>query len=569
MGARMRLKLVGSGGPGPDLTPPSLPLEPCSPAELRALVLGGENDSDACEGVLAQAARSQAAIDVAMGEGLRALLLGDRLLALGFSSLRDYAREVLDLGERSAQALVQLARALPARPLLARALRAGEVRIRAAQTILPVARGEAEARWVERARHETVRALEVAVREERAAGEAEGEGEGDDTWTRFRVRLSPEDRAVVDEALAVAGKILPGSSREERLEVMAQEYVGEHPVEAGEDVPGSAFRPDGDPARRARLEQQLEEETERWSYLSRPQDVPAPETGLDPFSTEVEIDARLRELAALRRGWDEVVGVCAHLVRRSGLWRIAGYASFEHYAKERLGLSARTVEQRAALERRLWQVPALRAARDAGLSYERLRLLARLTDREIAAWVPRAATLTVVELRWALAEHQDTQMRAARVLRARVPERVASLLRAAFRAVRVVEGRLLDDGSCLVRVARHFLATWKPHVKRARTVSQKVRERDLGRCRVPGCSRRADDGHHIILSSRGGSDDPTNRISLCRCHHLRGVHGGYIRVRGCAPDGLVWEVGPRHAPVDLRSRCLSGLRGAGPAAQAA
>jgi hypothetical protein len=26
-------------------------------------------------------------------------------------------------------------------------------------------------------------------------------------------------------------------------------------------------------------------------------------------------------------------------------------------------------------------------------------------------------------------------------------------------------------------------------------------------------------------------------------------------VRGRAPGGLVWEVGARHAPVDLRSRC--------------
>ena len=134
-------------------------------------------------------------------------------------------------------------------------------------------------------------------------------------------------------------------------------------------------------------------------------------------------------------------------------------------------------------------------------------------------------------------------MRAARVLRARVPVRIALLLQAAFRAVRAAEGRLLDDGRCLVRVARHFVETWKPHVKKARTLSQKVRERDLGRCQVPGCSRRAVHAHHVEPRSHGGADAAENLVALCACHHLRGIHGGYIRVRGRAPDALVWEVG--------------------------
>jgi hypothetical protein len=538
----------------PELAPPRPSLEPCTPAELRALVHAGETDSDACERLLAQVARAHGAVDLALGEGLAALTLGDRLIALGFSSVRDYAREALGLAERTAQAMVRLARELRSRPLLRAATLAGEVRPRHALTVLPVAVGEAEARWVERARRETVRALEAAVREER------GDAEPEEGWERLRVRLAPEDRATVDEALAVAGKVLPGSSRAQRLEAMAQEYLAEHALEAGDDGAGGAggaFRPD--PGRRARLDEQvakrLEEESERWSYLSRPREVPAPEVEPDELATAEEIDARLRELAARRDAWDHLLGYCAYAVRRSGLWRLAGFASFAHYCAERLGLGARTVEQRAALERRIWQLPALREARDGGLSYEKVRLLSRLPDREVRAWVPRARALTCVELRAALADRDDAQMRAARILRAPLPAGVAQLLRAAFRAVRAVEGRLLDDGRCLVRVARHFLETWRPHVKRARTPSQRVRERDLGRCRVPGCSRRAVHAHHVRPRSRGGSDEPWNLVALCACHHLRGIHGGYIRVRGCAPDGLVWEVGPRHAPLDLRTRC--------------
>jgi hypothetical protein len=543
--------------------PTRLSLPQCSPAELRALVLGGENDSDACERVLAQVARAQGAVELAIGDGLSALTAGDRLIGLGFSSLKDYAREVLGIGERKAQALAQLSRELERRPQLRAAVVAGAVRIRHAQTVLPVAIGEAEASWVDRARTETVRALEAAVRDARG-----GEAEPEEEWTRFQARLSDGDRAVVDEALELAGQMFPGSSRAERLEAMAQEYLGEHPLEAGDDGAGGAggaFTLER--ARRAHAaaqEERAERESEGWSYLDAPCAVAAPMGGFDAYSTAEELDASLRELAARRDAWDDLLGALAYLVRRTGLWRTAGFASFAQYCRERLGLGARTVEQRAALERRLRGSPALRAARDGGLSYEKVRLLSRLPGHEVEGWVPRARALTCVELREALSDRDEAQLRAARALRARLPCRVAELLQAAFRAVRAEAGRLLDDGRCLVRVARHFADTWRAHVKKARTVSQKVRRRDGCRCQVPGCSRRAVHAHHIVPRSRGGSDDDRNLVALCAFHHLHGVHQGYLRVSGSAPDGLTWVIGRRPAPVDLR-RWL-GLECAPPAA---
>ena len=191
-------------------------------------------------------------------------------------------------------------------------------------------------------------------------------------------------------------------------------------------------------------------------------------------------------------------------------------------------------------------MPELRAARDAGLSYEKLRLLSRLPPAALGAWIPKAHALTCIALRDALDARDDTQMRAARVLRARVPDRVAELLASAFRAVREACGCVLPDGKCLVRVAQHFVETWRAHVKPPRTPSQKVRARDHGRCQVPGCSRRAAlHAHHIHSRAQGGSDDPANQVALCPCHHLRGIHGGYLRVRGHAPGGLVWEVAGR------------------------
>jgi hypothetical protein len=381
--------------------------------------------------------------------------------------------------------------------------------------------------------------------------------EPEEEWTRFQARLSDENRAVVDEALEIARHVLPAPTRAERLEAMAQEYLGEHPLEAGDDGAGDAGRAFTlEQARRAHAaaqEERAERESEAWVYLDAPCDIPAPETGFDASSTAWEIDAALRALAAERNAWDDRLGALAYMVKRTGLWRTAGFDSFSQYSRERLGLAPRTVEQRAALEQRLWASPALRAARDdAGLSYEKLRILSGLPEHEIEGWVPRARALTCVELRAALSDEEDAQLRAARKLRARLPSRVAELLQAAFRAVRAVEGSLLDDGKCLVRVARHFADTWRAHVKKARTVSQKVRERDRGRCQVPGCSRRAQHGHHVEYKSHGGGDEPANRDSLCAFHHLVGIHQGYLRVSGTAPDRLTWEIGPRHAPIDLR-----------------
>jgi hypothetical protein len=520
------------------LPPAPPPPEPCTPAELRALVLGGENESDLCEKVLAQVARIEAALDLEVGDGLAAMTEGTRLIRRGFSNLGDYARAVLDIRPRTAQAMARLSRELRARPILRAAVRAGEVRIRSAQTVLPVALGDAEAPWTERARTETVRALEEAVRAARAS-----EDEADE-WTRLRVRLSPEDRATVDEALAIAGRLLPGSRRPERLEAMAQEYLAAHAVEAGDDgAAGGSFRAESD--RLERRKAALEEETDRWSFLPPAPAVPAGSGGFEHMDSAEEIDAALRALAAKRRSWDAILGFCAHMVRRTGLWRLAAFASFEHYCEERLGLSARTVEQRAALEQRIWESPALRAARDGGLPYEKVRLLSRLPEREIAAWVPRARSLTCVALGEALDARDEAQMRAAKVLRARMPARIALVLQAAFRAVRAAEGCLLADGSCLVRVARHFIDTWKPHVRKARTLSQRVRERDLGRCQVPGCSRRAVHAHHVHPRSHRGPDTDENLVALCACHHLVGIHGGFMRVRGRAPDRLVWEVAGR------------------------
>lgn len=78
-----------------------------------------------------------------------------------------------------------------------------------------------------------------------------------------------------------------------------------------------------------------------------------------------------------------------------------------------------------------------------------------------------------------------------------------------------------------------------------RTLSQRVLERDGGRCQVSGCSRQAVQAHHVEFRSKGGSDDEDNLVGLCAAHHLRAVHQGWVTVTGKAPGELVWRLGVR------------------------
>jgi len=104
------------------------------------------------------------ALDLAIGEGLDALNVGRRAMDLSYSNIGDYAREELGINASTAVKMARLARRLRDRPLLREAVRRGEVSVRKAETVAPVAAGDDEARWILRAKAETVRSLKAAVK---------------------------------------------------------------------------------------------------------------------------------------------------------------------------------------------------------------------------------------------------------------------------------------------------------------------------------------------------------------------------------------------------------------------
>ncbi|ACG73328.1 HNH nuclease [Anaeromyxobacter sp. K] len=510
------------------------------------------------DGLLARVARGAGALDVALGRGLRAVEKAGGPLRLGYSSLGDYARERLGLPESTSRRLARLSAGLDERPLLDAAVRAGEVSLRKAQVILGVARGADEARWVAQARDATVRALAAAVRAERGGdGGTADAGEGAEPLVPLELEISEDDRVALREALSLAGTTLGATAPPwQRLEALCQEYLASHPEperlrleDLDADAATAAGALEGAPRGRgsewwdaARLA--LEEETERWSYLERLEPLPAPDPagGLAPGDLQA-LDARLCELAAMRARWDELVGHLGLLMRSLGLWREAGFASFGHYCAERLGLSLRAVEQRIALERRLHELPPLRAALASGrVSYGKAVVVAAAADEDtVEAWIARAETTPCAALRREAESAEDAQMCARRAWKARLPARVVNLLDAALGAARLAAGRPVRDGECLGIIARHFIDTWKPSLRGRRTLAHRVLERDGGLCLAPGCTRAADHAHHLWQRAHGGPDVPWNLASLCAPHHLVAIHGGFLRVRGRAPHALEWK----------------------------
>src|SRR6266404_7534585 len=461
------------------------------------------------------------ALDVAIGEGLDALTVGRRAMDLSYSKIGDYAREELGINASTAVKMARLARRLRDRPLVREAVRRGELTARKAEIIAPVAVGDQQARWILRAKAETVRSLKVAV-------EAPADPD-DEEWVNLCADVSPEKLPALDEGSRLAGVIIGATATKmQRLNAWAEEFQSSHPAPADEHADDVLFTPEDD---LESLKKLLEEENRQWAGLAAVQPLKAPQSSgeIDPW----RIDAELKHLVEKRARWDEVFGHVAMLFKRSRAWEPLGYASFGHYCEEGLGMAERTVMQRVALERSLYRIPLLRRAlREKRISYEKARIIARHAEgEEVQGWIERAETMTCVELRRAMQDKDEAQMCARGTFRVWMPVSVAEVVKAAFRAARAAAKRWLSAGECLVTLAEHFVETWRAQLKQANTLQRRIRARDRHFCQVPGCSRAAVHAHHIKPRSQGGSDDPENLISLCAlCRARHKAHYAGCRI---------------------------------------
>src|SRR5438270_8706559 len=477
------------------------------------------------------------ALDVVIGEGLDALNVGRRAMDLSYSNIGDYAREELGINASTAVKMARLARRLQDRPLLREAVRRGEISTRKAEIIAPVAAGDDQARWILVTKAETVRSLKARVK---APPDPD-----DEEWVNLCAEILPEKRSVIDEGLRLAGVAIGvTATKMQRVNAWAEELLSTHAAPSDDHADDVLFASEDD---FEALKERLEQENRRWAGLVAVDPVKA-----EQFSGEIDpwrIDAELKGLVERRAHWDEVFGHVAMLFKRSRAWEPLGFASFGHYCEERLGMAERTVAQRIALERSLYRIPLLRRAlREKRISYEKARIIARHAEgEEVPGRMAEAETMPGVALRRAMQAKDEAQMCARGTFSVWMTVSVAEVVKAAFRAARAAAKRWLSAGECLVALAEHFVEVWREQLKQVNTLQRRIRARDKHFCQVPGCSRAAVHAHHIKPRSQGGSDDPSNLISLCAAHHLHGIHGGRMRVTGSAPDKIVWEFGLRRS----------------------
>ncbi len=86
----------------------------------------------------------------------------------------------------------------------------------------------------------------------------------------------------------------------------------------------------------------------------------------------------------------------------------------------------------------------------------------------------------------------------------------------------------------------HSSAETRAHHQRAHPVLC----RDGFLCTSPGCTGHAHlEDHHLHFRSRGGSDHPANRTTVCAGHHRPAIHQGTVELGGLAPDHLIARLG--------------------------
>ncbi len=389
-------------------------------------------------------------------------------------------------------------------------------------------------------------------------------------------RMAGEPLPVWQACEAIAAEGLSAATRSELRGEPAASCCAEHSETADRDPQ----RDDGDQQRhRCRAHGQPHERRDEsfphldWRAIAAvvPRTLAALDDGIDDLDA-FALDARLRAArdAMQRVHWQ--TGRLLRLVFDLRLYRWLGFETGARYVRERLGISIRTAQGLIAVDRVTARSPQIAAAYEAGaISWLRaLTIAPAVSETHEAAWLARAREVTLRrlsdEVGWALAVQDvqplcepvapppagtlempnDAQMRARCAdetpdvtISFRAPMSVVALFRQALAAY-TRAGEPAWRG--FERLLDHVLVEWLGRPKHR----DPVFARDGWRCAVPACSARRNlHDHRIVFRSRGGGNARDNRIALCAAHHHHGIHAGYVRAWGEAPDGIHWELGTR------------------------
>jgi hypothetical protein len=520
---------------------------------------------------LRRVAAGAGALALALGETLREIFEADLLGKLCFTREKDYMRERLGLPPRTGYQFLRLAKETRGKDLLRRAVLCGAITPNKALAIARVCSIEMESAWVGLAMEVPLDELVKRVKDfggEPVPDEAPG--------GRMFVPMTGEERAIYEEAVALAQELLgPGTPRWVARETIAWEWLGEHGnllLAETEEAEKPGEPPPAPTPRDLALWTKAREDVERELRILEEASKLVIE-GPDPFCKEPEaLDARARRLARTRERLSEPLGAMLRAFRDGRYWSDLGYDDFEEYARDRLGLSGRTVRERIWLSKMLETRPEVRAALRIGrISYAKALALVKVVapgDPEGPEKVETAVAQPTEKVEREAEAEEDRRDRALGLLRIWGPEQAMESIRESIESAQAVlsdPGRAgADPGSagaeprgageggeaCVVREGRalaatgaRFLEVWKDEKKRRRPMPRARRAvlaRKDGLCGVPGCTMRALHLHHIIFRSHQGSDAVTNLLATCWYHHVL-IHAKLIRVWGLAGKRLVFE----------------------------
>ncbi len=519
---------------------------------------------------------------------------------LGYARLSDYARERLGLAARSVQDLARTDAALAGLPRVEAALVGGTLTWTEARLLCRVATSADEPRWLAFARGTSARALARAVRAvdvgslEAGAAQADEDGIPEDARETLAIRCTPGVQArwhsARQLARRVAGEALPVW---ECMETIAAEVLSAFPLDA--QASAAAVCETGCETGETRACAPTRGAANGCESQGRPGNEPhpepAPDTGTDPRARPVllpaplaplvadlehadafALDARLRAALTLEQRLAAKLAPLLLQVARERLYRHAGCRSLEEYARERLGLAPRKVRMLLRLERAGDVCPELRRAfREGRISWVQAHALLPVlvpehAERFRARWIAHAQRVSVRRLQddvaaalasgvldptgrqtgadpSAAGRDDPGSQREAETARVFWNGPVAStrFFRAALCSLRRRLPGTPSEGQALDAMLEHVFHAW-----RSPGAPHPVFDRDGWRCTVPGCSSYKNlHDHHVVFRSQGGSNELSNRTTLCAWHHLRGVHRGIVRCAGHAPDRLRFELGVR------------------------
>jgi len=591
---------------------------------------------------LARLGRGVGALRLGIGEGLVRLEAVGGVQGLGFPTLESYAREALGRSGRWASDVRGLARRLAGLPAVRAAYLAGRLSTSMVELVVKVATPEDEAAWVERAEAMTVRALRAELARAKVALVEEDERPARvtitttvdrvDAWAFEQARLMVEAVGAsrgagiepieamlaegLSELLAREGEIdLPatltadyeGESRAFRAEMAAIREAAEAAVEGLTQVPrmgGCAGRAGQEPVAPVRGDGErggsVRGDGERGGSVRGDGERGGSVRGEIDWSVvgeAREIDARLREIVSELGRRDLEIGSLGRRVDERGVWRALGYVSFDHYCRERVGLSPASMAGRVALARRVGGLPEIAVAlKDGVIGYEAAAAIGRVAGRAtVEAWIERATRRTVKGLReeieavemvaraegmtmWTTEPPDAATMESVRAIERAViglvvgeeggqmsggergaerdgqepvappvaPGRTTLRLSMSestgrfWRALEALHAGFDEGGSFVAFLVKAVMRSWVWAMP-TNDVYRDVYVRDRWRCASPVCRSRNLTPHHIQMRSRGGGEERSNLLSLCDKCHLDLVHGGRLEVSGEAPGGLVWS----------------------------